>query len=651
MNLDSANFSRGNLLIVDDSPANLRVLSTTLIEQGYDVRCVKSGSMALIGIQTFPPDLILLDIRMPGIDGYQVCQQLKSNMQTQHIPVIFLSALDDALDKIKAFEIGGVDYITKPFQTEEVLLRVEHQLTIQRLQKQLTEKNQRLQKEILERKQIEEALRQEVDTRTAAEIALQATKEAAEAASRAKSEFLSRMSHELRTPLNAILGFTEMMSQDQFVNPDHHNYLDIINRSGKHLLALINDILEMSKIEAGKAKLHPSSFDLYCLLDDLENLFRVKAATQQLTLVFDRAADVPQYLTTDERKLRQVLLNLLDNAIKFTRQGKVTLRVRICRTQSWRADALLYFEVEDTGLGIAPEEMQWLFKPFVQTQSGQQSSGGTGLGLAISYTFVQLMGGTISSQSQLGQGSRFYFAIPASVQAFEPSQICPHRIIRLADNQPRYRLLIVEDHWENGQLLMTLLQSVGFEVQVVPNGQESIAAWQRWQPHLIWMDMRMPVMDGYEATQLIKSSAQGQATVIIAVTSNAFESDRTDMLNIGCDDFISKPFEAEVIFTKLSEHLGVQYIYEASDRPPALSHQCWDQPEDQRLTLEQLQEMPEDWLAKLRQAAVEGRDYQVLELIQQMPHAPAEVISALKTLVHNFCFEELLQLTQRVDLD
>ncbi|HEY9644169.1 MAG TPA: response regulator [Coleofasciculaceae cyanobacterium] len=656
MNLDSANLFKGDLLIIDDSPANLRVLSTTLIEQGYDVRCVKSGSMALIGIQASPPDLILLDIRMPVMDGYQVCQQLKTNVQTQHIPIIFLSALDDVLDKIKAFEVGGVDYITKPFQIEEVLARVERQLTIRRLQKQLTEQNQRLQQEILERKQIEEALRQEIYTHTLTEAALHNAKEVAEAANRAKSEFLSRMTHELRTPLNAILGFTEVMSHDKFLRQEHYNYLGIINRSGKHLLALINDVLEMSKIEAGRVKLQESSFNLHSMLNDLESLFRVRAATKQLTLVFQRTADVPQYLITDESKLRQVLLNLLDNAIKFTEQGKVALRVSVkYEGQSRGEDAVtcpapctLHFEVEDTGSGIAPEEMRNLFRPFVQTRSGQQLSDGTGLGLAISHTFVQLMGGALSSESVLGQGSRFYFDIQVtSAQGITASKVCHHqRISGLAANQPSYRLLIVEDHWENGQLLMEMLRSVGFEVQVATNGQEGIAVWQQWQPHLIWMDMRMPIMDGYEATRQIKSTATGQATVIIAVTSSAFEEDRTAMLSIGCDDFISKPFQAEVIFAKLTEHLGVQYVYEESTLPPAVPNGFWGQPENSGLTFEQLQEMPKGWLAKLHQAAAEGRDYQVLELIQQIPDPQAELISALKTLAYNFCFEELLQLTQ-----
>jgi CheY-like chemotaxis protein len=258
------------------------------------------------------------------------------------------------------------------------------------------------------------------------------------------------------------------------------------------------------------------------------------------------------------------------------------------------------------------------------------------------------MGGTLACDSRQGQGSRFYFDIQAaSAQVIHSSKILHHqRITGLAANQPSYRLLIVEDHWESGQLLRELLETIGFEVQVVTNGQESIAVSQSWQPHLIWMDMRMPVMDGYEATRQIKSSAEGQAPVIIALTSSAFEEDRAAMLSIGCDDFISKPFQAEVIFAKLAEHLGAQYVYEESDS--AVSEEFSGQFRNQGLTSEQLKTMSEEWLVKLHQAAVEGRDYQALELIQQIPDSQAEVSRALKTLVYNFCFEELLQLTQQL---
>ncbi|NJO78698.1 MAG: GAF domain-containing protein, partial [Cyanobacteria bacterium RM1_2_2] len=370
---------------------------------------------------------------------------------------------------------------------------------------------------------------------------LEKARDAAEAANLAKSEFLTNISHELRTPLNAILGFTQVMSHD-VSNPKHQEYINIINRSGQHLLKLINDVLEMSKIEAGRHRLNPSEFDFYHLLDSLYEMLLLKAQIKHLTLTFDIASDVPQYLKTDEGKLRQVLLNLLGNAIKFTSSGQVVLRVKVegrgqkatgkrQKAKSRRQKAaettfptalFLHFEVEDSGLGIAPEEIADLFTPFVQTYAGQQSSEGTGLGLAISQKFVQLMGGTITVDSVPNQGSCFRFRIivnPAQMQEFEtvsPAQ----RAISLEPEQPTYRILIVEDHWESRQLLVELLHPVGFEVQIATNGEEGIEAWRNWQPQLIFMDIRMPVMDGYRATQQIRALAQEQCPIIIAITSN-----------------------------------------------------------------------------------------------------------------------------------
>ncbi|MEP0833098.1 response regulator [Microcoleus sp. AS-A8] len=256
MNSNQIEVDSGNILIVDDTPENLQILSATLSERGYKVRGVVKGQMALRAARSAPPDLILLDIRMPEMDGYEVCSKLKADPKTCEIPVIFISALDEVLDKIKAFAVGGVDYITKPFQVAEVLARVEHQLTIQRLSHQLREQNQQLQQEIQERLKAEKA---------------------AEAASKAKSDFLANMSHELRTPLNAILCFTQVMSRDLQLSTEQREYLRIINRSGEHLLDLINDVLDLSKIEAGLSTLYESSFDLYRLLDSLEEMLQIKA--------------------------------------------------------------------------------------------------------------------------------------------------------------------------------------------------------------------------------------------------------------------------------------------------------------------------------------------------------------------------------------
>lgn len=359
-----------------------------------------------------------------------------------------------------------------------------------------------------------------------AESALRFAKEAAEAANHAKSAFLANMSHELRTPLNAILGFAQLMGRDAALTSRQGESLEIINRSGEHLLNLINDVLEMSKIEAGRITLNPERFDLRRLLQTLQEMFQIRAEAKHLSLQFDLAAELPQYVLTDEGKLRQVLINLLSNAVKFTDKGKVTLRAG---KEDKGNSTYLYFEIEDTGTGIAPEEIDSLFQPFVQTTSGTQAREGTGLGLTISRQFVQLMKGDIQLTSTLGQGSIFRFDIQVTAveQPETPQQVSRGRVLRLAFDQPIYRILVVDDRLENRLLIEQLLQTVGFETMTASDGQEAIAAWQTWHPDLILMDMWMPVMDGYQATRQIrvleKLQPNSTHTAIVALTASAFE--------------------------------------------------------------------------------------------------------------------------------
>jgi len=479
-------------------------------------------------------------------------------------------------------------------------------------------------------------------------IELMKAKEAADAANRAKSEFLANMSHELRTPLNAILGFTQVLNRDTSLKAEHQQSIEIISRSGEHLLELINDILEMSKIEAGRVTLNENDFDLYCLLDNLSEMFKLRATSKQIQLSFQPSPQVPQYIKSDESKLRQVLINLLGNAIKFTASGSVTLRVDLTNSYSGEIyEERLLFEVTDTGAGIAPEDFDKLFTAFGQTTSGLKSGTGTGLGLSISQKFVQLMGGKITVDSQLGLGSKFSFEIPANVvesSQVQKPQIEKKRIIGLAPNQPNYRILVVEDKFTNRLLLVNILTSLGFEVREAEDGEKALALWETWAPQLIWMDMRMPVMNGYEATKRIKEHPNGQQTKIIALTASAFEEDRQLILSLGCDDFLRKPFREEELLGKMSKYLGVKYIYEElidKDETEKTSDKLSDNVD--HLPRES---MSQEWVEELYYAAAQGNDSLVYQLIEQIPQNNAPMIRNLTNLTEKFQFEEIMKLAE-----
>lgn len=502
--------------------------------------------------------------------------------------------------------------------------------------------------------------------RKQSEVALEKAKEAAEMANRAKSDFLASMSHELRTPLNAILGFSQILAYDDSLTEEQREHLGIINRSGEHLLELINDVLSMSKIEAGRMALNKVCFDFHWLLDSLEEMLVLKANSKGLQLKFERDSAIPQYICTDESKLRQVLLNLLGNGIKFTQKGRVILRVGVdCQIQNMprnnktqklitnngklisnnQQSTTITFEVEDTGPGIDPHELSTLFSPFVQTKTGRKSMEGTGLGLAISRQFVRLMGGDISVRSTPDRGSIFSFEIIVNLAGLEDVETrnTLDRVIELEPNQPQYRILIVEDVLENRQLLLKMLSRLRFEIREAVNGEEAVKLWQSWQPHLILMDICMPVMDGYEATKQIKQLPDGDKTAIIALTASAFEEQEQSILESGCDDFIRKPFREEILLKKISEHLGVNYVYETEPQT-TLTTKNSQFVESLKLTREDLISMPPDWVEALYQSALAMDDQLVIELIQEIPESEINLAKKLIELVDNFRLDLIVEL-------